>query len=135
MELTGKLEATEEKLLIENDLTDIGWKVENFKIISNNFTEAQDNTYVARLAMRRNLDPNFASFERNDVLGIATYGGGGNQQILDMVTLIVDELIITNCTQTGSISDKSICYQIILGQYSISDTEQVIAQVKKSQSD
>ena len=133
MELTGKLEELEEKLLIENDLKGIGWKLEDFRIISNNFTEAQDNTYVARLATSPNIDPIRAGFERNDVLALSTYGGGGREAIVDEMTLITDELYITNCTQTSSIADKTICYQIILGQYQISDLEQVVSQIKISQ--
>ena len=133
MELTGKLEELEEKMLIENDLAGIGWKIEDFRIISNNFTEAQDNTYVARLQTTPFIDQTRASWDRNDVLALATYGGGANEQILDMVSLITDELYISNCTQTSTIADKSICYQLILGQYKISDVEQVVAQVKNSQ--
>ena len=133
MELTGKLEELEEKLLIENDLAGIGWKLEDFRIISNNFNEAQDNTYVARLATTALIDPIRAGFERNDVLALSTYGGGGREAIIDEMTLITDELYITNCTQTSSIADKSICYQIILGQYQISDLEQVVSQIKISQ--
>ena len=133
MMLEGKLDELEEKMLIENDLTGIGWKVESFKIIAYDFTEAQDNTYVARLATSAGIPADTAQFERNDVLGFATYGGGGNEQILDMVSLITDELYVTNCTRTSTIADKTINYQIILGQYKISDTEQVVAQVKNSQ--
>ena len=133
MILEGKLNELEEKLLIENDLAGIGWKLESFKIIAYDFAEAQDNTYVARLAMEGGIAPQTAQFERSDVLGFATYGGGGNEQILDEVSLITDELYITNCTRTASISDKTINYQIILGQYKITDTEQVVAQVKSSQ--
>ena len=133
MILEGRLEELEEKMLIENDLAGIGWKLESFKIIADDFTEAQDNTYVARLAMEAGIAPQTAQYDRSDVLGFATYGGGGNEQILDMVSLITDELYITNCTRTASILNKEICYQIILGQYKITDTEQVVAQVKSSQ--
>ena len=133
MILEGKLDELEEKLLIENDLAGIGWKIEDFRILAYDFTEAQDNTYVARLATSAGIAADTAQFERNDVLGFATYGGGGNEQILDMVSLITDELYVTNCTRTSTIADKTINYQIILGQYKISDTEQVVAQVKNSQ--
>ena len=133
MILDGRLEELEEVLVIENDLAGIGWKVEDFKIISDDFTEAQDNTYVARLATSANIDPNTAQFQRNDILGISTYGGGNSQTILDEVSIVTDELYVTNCTKTATITNKEICYQIILGQYSISDLEQVVAQVKVSQ--
>lgn len=133
MELTGTLEELEEKLIIENDLKGMGWKLESFKIISDSFDEAQDNTYVARLALSPLIAPTNANWARNDVLAISTYGGGGHTEMLDMVTLIVDELYITNCTQSTAISRKDIGYQIILGQYDITDLEQVISQVKISQ--
>ena len=133
MYLEGVLREDEESLIIENDLKGIGWKIEEFRIISNDFAEAQDNTYVARLSMQSGLNNQFAQFERNDVLGFATYGGGGNEQILDMNTIIVDELYITNCTQSTAITNKSICYQVILGLYQIDDKEQLVAQVKISQ--
>lgn len=133
MELTGKLERNEEKMIIENDLAGVGWKLESFKIIGNDFFEAQDNTFVARLATTPVIPNNTCQFERNDVLAVSTYGGGANQQILDMTSLITDELYITNCTQTTTISDKTICYQIILGYYEITDFEQVVSQVKLSQ--
>ena len=133
MELTGKVAELDEKMIIENDLKGVGWKLESFKIVSDDFAEAQDNTYVARLATKTGIDPTRCNFDRNDVLAVATYGGGANEQILDMVSLITDELYITNCTQTASISDKTICYQIILGYYEISDLEQVVSQVKLSQ--
>lgn len=135
MELTGIVVGDETKLIIENDLTGIGWKIEDFKIMAYNMAEAQVNTFVGRLSMHSGLDPNFALFERNDVLGIATYGGGANDTLLDEVTVIVDELYISNITQSAAIGDRRINYQIILGLYDITDQEQLVAQVKKSQSD
>lgn len=133
MFLEGVLEYEEESLIIENDLKGIGWRIEDFKIIGYAMNEAQDNTYVARLAMEAGLSVDFALFERNDVLGFATYGGGGNDQILDMNTMITDELYITNITQSAAITDKRINYQVILGLYEIDDKEQLVAQVKSSQ--
>lgn len=133
MYLQGKLNEGEEKMLIENDLIGIGWKIEDFKIISYNFDEAQDNTYVARLATQKNLVPLIAQFELPTVLAFATYGGGANDQLLDMASVIVDELYITNCTATGSITNKEINYQVILGQYDITDLDSIVAQVKNSQ--
>lgn len=133
MILDGRLDEAEERLLIENDLAGIGWKIESLTIVSDDFVEAQDNTYVARLATSAQVPATTAEFERNDVLGIVTYGGGNSQAMLDEVTLITDELYITNCTRTATIANKAICYQLVLGQYSISDLEQVVAQVKVSQ--
>lgn len=133
MILTGKLEELEERLVIENDLIGLGWKIEDFKIIAYQMDEAQDNTYVARLATQPTLDPLSAQFELPTVLGFATYGGGANDQLLDMATVITDELYVTNCTATSSITQKEINYQIILGQYDITDLESIVAQVKNSQ--
>jgi len=133
MYLQGLLGEAQEKNLIENDLKGIGWKIESFKIIAYNFDEAQDNTYVARLSTQAELLPTLAQFELNTVMGLATYGGGGNTELLDMASVIVDELYITNCTMTATIADKRINYQIVLGQYDIDSTEQIVAQVKHSQ--
>ena len=133
MYLQGKLDEGEEVMVIENDLIGIGWKIEDFKIIAYNFDEAQDNTYVARLSTQPNIVPLQAQFELPTVLGFATYGGGANDQLLDMDTVIIDELYVTNCTATASITNKEINYQIILGQYDITDLENIVAQVKNSQ--
>ena len=105
MYLNGLLTDEEEKILLDNDLTGVGWKVEEFKIVAQAMNEAQDNTYAARLAMISGLDPNLAEFQRNDVLAISTYGGGGHSELIDHETIIVDTLFVQNLTQTASDRD------------------------------
>ena len=134
MELTGVIVEGESKLIIENDLRNIGWKVESFKIICNDLSEAPSNTWVARLDTTAGIIADFAVFNRNDVLGIATYGSGGTFSMIDETQLIVDELYITNSTiPSATVTNPALSYQIILGQYDISDYEQIVSQVKRSQ--
>lgn len=132
-ELTGLLTDQQEKLLIENDLAGIGWKLESFKILPFAADDFPKNGFTARLSTDAGLDPNVLDMDGNNVLASCVYGTGSISTILNEMDLIVDELYITNMSQNAAFTSASVNYQIILGQYQISPEEQVVAQIKVSQ--
>jgi len=132
-ELTGYLDPLEEKVLIENDLAGIGWKIESVKILpflSNDFPK---NGFVLKLGTDSGMDPNLLNLNGNNILACAVYGTGSVSTIVNTQDLIVDELHIVNMSQNVSFTSEACNYQIILGQYEISPEEQVVAQIKVSQ--
>ena len=135
MTLQGTLALLEEKQLLDNTLSGIGWKIEKFEIILRDTALVNKNTAIARLTTSSLQDPNFTFFDRNDVIGIATYGGGGRTEKIDNQHIITNELYIQNITRATDITDPSIDYQITLGQYQINDLEHVVSLVKQQQSD
>lgn len=135
MTLQGTLADLSEKLLIDNTLAGIGWKIEKFEIIIRDTNLVNKNTAIARLSTASIADPTQTLFDRNDVIGIATYGGGGRTEMIDNQHLITNELYMQNITRVVDISDPTIDYQITLGQYQISDLEHVVSLVKQEQAD
>lgn len=135
MTLQGTLGDLSEKLLIDNTLSGIGWKIEKFEIIIRDTNLVNKNTAIARLSTASIADPTQTMFDRNDVIGIATYGGGGRTELIDNQHLITNELYMQNITRVVDISDPTIDYQITLGQYQINDLEHVVSLVKQEQAD
>ena len=135
MTLQGTLGDLSEKLLIDNTLSGIGWKIEKFEIIIRDTNLVNKNTAIARLSTASIADPTQTLFDRNDVIGIATYGGGGRTELIDNQHLITNELYMQNITRVVDISDPTIDYQITLGQYQINDLEHVVSLVKQEQAD
>lgn len=132
-ELTGYLDPNQEKMLIENDLAGIGWKIESFKVLPFLAEDFPKNGFVAKLGTDSGLDPNLLNLDGNNVLACAVYGTGSDSNILNMQDLIVDELYIVNMSSNAAFTSNALNYQVILGQYSISPEEQVVAQIKVSQ--
>lgn len=135
MTLQGTLDLLSEKQLLDNTLSGIGWKIEKFEIIIRDTALVNKNTAIARLSTSSVPDPNFTHFDRNDVIGIATYGGGGRTELIDNQHIITNELYIQNITRAVDIADPAIDYQITLGQYQINDLEHVVSLVKQQQAD
>lgn len=136
MTLQGTLTTFETRLLIDNTLNGIGWKIEKFEIVIRDTANIQQNTAVARLSTSQIINPNETLFDRNDVIGIATYGGGGRTELIDNQHMITNELWIANITRAVNVPVPSdIDYQITLGQYQINDLEHVVSLVKQQQAD
>jgi len=135
MTLQGTISDLAEKQLLDNTLAGIGWKIEKFEIIIRDTNLVNKNTAIARLSTASIADPTQTLFDRNDVVGIATYGGGGRTEMIDNQHLITNELYMQNITRVVDISDPTLDYQITLGQYQISDLEHVVSLVQQEQSD
>tara|TARA_Y100000401_G_C8319857_1_gene224642 strand:- start:1180 stop:1605 length:426 start_codon:yes stop_codon:yes gene_type:complete len=135
MTLQGSIGDMGEKKLLDNTLSGIGWKIEKFEIIIRDTNLVNKNTACARLSTASIADPTQTLFDRNDVIGIATYGGGGRTEMIDNQHLITNELYLQNITRVVDISDPTLDYQITLGQYQISDLEHVVSLVKQEQAD
>ena len=132
-ELTGYLDPNEEKVLLENDLAGIGWKIESFKVLPFLNDDFPKNGFVAKLGTDAAMDPNLLSLDGNNILACAVYGTGSVSTIVNMQDLIVDELYIVNMSNNVAFTSNALNYQIILGQYAITPEEQVVAQIKASQ--
>lgn len=132
-ELTGFLLPNQEKILIENDLAGIGWKIESFKVLPAVNDDFPKNGFVCKLGTDAGLDPNQLNLDANNILACAVYGTGSVSTIVNMQDLIVDELHIVNMSNNVAFSSAACNYQVILGQYAISPEEQVVAQIKISQ--
>lgn len=135
MTLQGTIGDLAEKQLLDNTLSGIGWKIEKFEIIIRDTNLVNKNTACARLSTSSIADPTQTLFDRNDVIGIATYGGGGRTEMIDNQHLITNELYMQNITRVVDISDPTLDYQITLGQYAISDLQHVVSLVAQQQSD
>jgi hypothetical protein len=132
-ELTGYLDPNEEKILIENDLAGIGWKIESVKVLPFLADDFPKNGFTVKLGTDAQLDPNVLNLNRNNILACAVYGTGSVSTIVNMQDLIVDELHIVNMSLNPAFTSQACNYQVILGQYAISPEEQVVAQIKVSQ--
>jgi len=132
-ELTGYLDPLEEKILIENDLAGIGWKIESVKVLPFLSSDFPKNGFVLKLGTDSGMDPNLLNLNSNAILACAVYGTGSQSTIVNQQDLIVDELHIVNMSQNVAFTSEACNYQVILGQYAISPEEQVVAQIKVSQ--
>lgn len=132
-ELTGYLDPLQEKLLIENDLAGIGWRIESFKILPFLNEDFPKNGFVAKLGTNSGMDPNLLNLDGDTTLACTVYGTGSVSTILNTKDLIVDELYIINMSNNVAFTSQAVNYQLILGQYAISPEEQVVAQIKVSQ--
>ena len=115
-ELTGFLDVNEERLLIENDLAGVGWKIESFRVMPHLNEDFPKNGCVAKLGTDAGLDPNLLNLDGNNILACSVYGTGSVSTIVNMQDLIVDELYIVNMTNNVNFTSQAINYQLILGQ-------------------
>ena len=139
--LFGVLDSQQTINVLQNTLPNHGWRIIDFEIFPQNYADINLDPNSAKSAKLTTFDvagPAFHTtfdYDKNTVVGVASFCGGVQSNIIDSSTLIVNELYVTQMLTSPGVTDSATCYQIILEQYDISDDEQVLAIIReKSQS-
>tara|TARA_Y100001963_G_scaffold144429_1_gene216548 strand:- start:471 stop:914 length:444 start_codon:yes stop_codon:yes gene_type:complete len=133
--LFGVLNSAEELNILQNTLPNHGWRIVDFRIFPNSpsdVTTGPDTGKSAKLSTIPGARTNFYDYMLNTTVGVASYCGGVQSNIIDTSTLIVNDLFILNMNDNPGVSNSGVSYQVVLEQYDISDDEQVLAIIREN---
>ena len=133
--LFGTLESSQVLNILQNTLPNHGWRIVDFRVFPHDHadvTTGPDTGKSCKLSTIPNPSANFFSYELNTTVGIASYCGGVQSNIIDSDTLIVNDLFIVNMTGNPGIANSRTSYQVVLEQYDITSDEQVLAIIREN---
>lgn len=131
--LRGVVEAAEKKIVFDNDLRNVGWKIKEFYYWPNNMDA---NPYVWGKLWIGNDDGGSLGFsDAQDNRAIAWAQGSG-QTPESLVTTIVDpNHVVTGQLRVINGSGDSAAYLIILEQMTLSTDQEIMALIKERSQD
>ena len=136
--LFGVLDSQQTINVLQNTLPNHGWRIIDFEIFPQSHADINldpNSAKSAKLTTFNVAGPDFHTtfdYDKNTVVGVASFCGGVQSNMIDSSTLIVNDLFVTQMLTSPGVTNSKTCYQIILEQYDISDDEQVLAIIREN---
>jgi len=131
--LRGVVNAAEKKIVFDNDMRNVGWKIKEFYFWANNMDA---NPYVWGKLWIGNDDGGSLGFsDAQDNRAIAWAQGSGSAPESVNTTIVDPDHIITNQLRVINGAGDSAAYLIILEQMNLTDDQEIMALIKERSQD
>lgn len=131
--LRGTIDASTKKIVLTNDLKNVGWRVSEFYYWPNNMDA---NPYVWGKLWIGNDDSGSLGFsDAQDNRAIAWAASSGAQPASVAYTIVDPEHIIVNELRVINGAGDAAAYLIVLERLEISDDQEIIALIKERSQD
>lgn len=137
--ISGVLDEDETKLILQNTLPNIGWRIVDVRCYPNTSGDVNRGVDAAKSIKVTTIDGSASAdfivlfeYDKNTTVGIASYDTGNQPNMFDDAVLITKELYVTNMNRQGASLNGGTGYQLVLEQYDITSDEEVLAVIRET---